>query len=272
MTTEDDAAPVTFGTDGRIGRITLNRPATLNAFTPAMHGGLMAAFDALEADPDCRAILLTGAGRGFCSGQDLRERDPRKMDAPPDLSMTVGRYYNTLVRRVRGCDKPLVCAVNGVAAGAGVGLALACDIALAAEDAVFAFSFARIGLVPDAGTSWALVRRLGEARAMALTLTGGRMSGAEAARLGLIAKAVAAAALAGEAEELAQTLAAGPAECLRLSRRAIRAAATQTLDEQLELERLLQGQAGRHPDYGEGVLAYLEKRPARFAGVPAGQG
>ncbi|MCA1297079.1 enoyl-CoA hydratase-related protein [Stappia indica] len=265
--TDQTEPSVVYDVGDGYAKLTLNRPETLNAFTPDMHAGLMEGLARAEADPACRAVLITGSGRGFCAGQDLRDRDPRKMDGPPDLSESVGRYYNTLVRRIREFDKPVICAVNGVAAGAGIGIALACDITLASEEAPLAIGFSRIGLVPDAGTSWTLTRRLGEARAMGLALTGGRLSGREAADWGLIWRAVPNEDLAAEAEILTAQLARGPAQALRLTRNAIRAAADQPLDDQLELERGYQAQAGRNPDYAEGVLAFLEKRKPCFAGA-----
>lgn len=165
--------------------ITLNRPDRLNSFNDEMHGALMGALKgAIEAD--ARAILLTGAGRGFCAGQDLGDRDPSKMDGPPDLSKTINAFYSPLIRFIRGADVPVVCAVNGVAAGAGANIAFACDITLAAESAKFVQSFAKVGLIPDAGGTYWLTRRLGEARAKALAMMAEPISAKKAARWGLI--------------------------------------------------------------------------------------
>ncbi|WP_436637495.1 2-(1,2-epoxy-1,2-dihydrophenyl)acetyl-CoA isomerase PaaG [Microbaculum sp. FT89] len=246
--------------------VTLNRPDKLNAFNAEMHRELRAALDELGADDDCRAILLTGAGRGFCAGQDLGDRDPSKMDGPPDLGATLENFYNPLVRRIRALKKPVVCAVNGVAAGAGANIALACDIVLAAESARFIQAFARLGLVPDAGGTWQLPRLLGEARAKALALTAEPLPAAKAAEWGLIWKSVADDALMDEATSLVESLAKGPTVGYALTKQAIHAAASNDLDAHLDLERDLQREAGRTPDYAEGVAAFLEKRPAKFTG------
>lgn len=246
--------------------LTLNRPEKLNSFDEAMHGALRAALEEAAADPDCRAVLLTGAGRGFCAGQDLGDRDPAKMDGPPDLGETLERLYNPLVRLIRGMEKPVVCAVNGVAAGAGANLAFACDIVLAARSAKFIEAFARIGLVPDSGGTWTVTRRVGEARAKAMMLTGDPVTAEEAEAWGLIWRAVDDAALMAEARALVGRFAAGPTVGLGLVKRAVHAAATNGLDAQLDLERDLQRAAGRTPDYAEGVAAFLAKRAPRFTG------
>ena len=191
-----------------------------------------------------RAVLLTGAGRGFCAGQDLGERDPRKAGPKPDLGATIGTYYNPLIRAIRALPKPVVAAVNGVAAGAGANIALACDIVLASDMARFVQSFAKLGLVPDAGGSWALPRLLGEARAKALALTGEPLSATQAADWGLIWRAVPDDALMPEARALALKLAKGPTYGLGLTKQAIQAAATNSLDAQLDLEQDYQRRAG----------------------------
>ncbi len=246
--------------------VTLNRPDKLNAFNDEMHVTLRAALDELGADESCRAILLTGAGRGFCAGQDLGDRDPAKMEGPPDLGVTIEEFYNPLVRRIRALRKPVVCAVNGVAAGAGANIALACDIVLAAESAKFIQAFARLGLVPDAGGTWHLPRLLGEARAKALALTAEPLPAARAAEWGLIWKAVPDDRLMQEATALVETFAKGPTVGYALTKQAIQEASTNGLDAHLDLERDLQRAAGRTPDYAEGVAAFLEKRPANFTG------
>lgn len=245
-------------------RITLNRPDRLNSFIPEMSTALRAALERAAADSEIRAVLLSGAGRGFCAGQDLGERDPAA--GPVDLGETIGTWYNPLIRQIRALDKPVVCAVNGVAAGAGVSLALACDIVLAARSARFIMAFAKLGLVPDAGGSWALPRLIGEARAKVLAMTAEPLDATTAADWGLIWKALPDEALMPEAEALALSLAAGPTLGLGLSKRALQAAATNSLDEQLDLELAFQRQAGFSEDYAEGVSAFKEKRTPQFRG------
>jgi 2-(1,2-epoxy-1,2-dihydrophenyl)acetyl-CoA isomerase len=251
---------------GGVLKLTLNRPAKLNAFTPEMGAALAEALDAAQAE-DVRAVLLTGAGRAFCAGQDLGQRDPKRMAGPPDLGRTIETLYNPLVRRLRALEKPVVCAVNGVAAGAGANLALACDVVLAARSAKFVQAFSKLGLVPDSGGTWLLPRLIGEARAMALALTAEPLPAETAAAWGLIWKAVDDDALTGEAEALAARFAEGPTVGFALTKRAIQAAAANTLDAQLDLERDLQREAGRTPDYAEGVTAFLEKRAPQFRGT-----
>ncbi|MFZ1813264.1 MAG: 2-(1,2-epoxy-1,2-dihydrophenyl)acetyl-CoA isomerase PaaG [Rhizobiaceae bacterium] len=251
--------------DGWI-EIALNRPDRLNSFNDQMHRELFGALTAASSDPSVRAIVLTGAGRGFCAGQDLGDRDPAKMDGPPDLGHTLETFYNPLVRLIRSTPKPVICAVNGVAAGAGANLALACDVVIAGVSAKFIQSFAKVGLVPDAGGSWNLTRLLGEARAKGLAFTAQPLSAEKAAEWGLIWKAVADDHLMIEARNLAVELASGPTQGYALTKQAIQAAATNTLDEQLDLEARYQRKAGRTPDYAEGVKAFLEKRPAKFTG------
>jgi len=246
--------------------LTLNRPDKLNSFNEEMHRALRAEIERAHADTAIRAVLLTGAGRAFCAGQDLGDRDPRKATEPPDLGHTIETFYNPLLRLIRSLDKPVICAVNGVAAGAGANVALACDIVLAAKSAKFIQAFARIGLVPDSGGTWSLPRLLGEARAKALALTAEPLPAETAAQWGMIWRAVDDDQLMPEATALAKKLAAGPTFGLGLTKRAIQAAAANTLDQQLDLERDLQRQAGRSADYAEGVAAFLDKRPAEFSG------
>lgn len=219
-----------------------------------------------DDDAGVRAVLLTGAGRGFCAGQDLGDRDPSKATEAPDLGTTLDTYYNPTIRLIRALEKPVVCAVNGVAAGAGANIALACDIVLAAQSARFVQAFAKIGLVPDAGGSWSLARMLGEPRAKALALTAEPLPAAKAADWGLIWKAVEDAALMDEATALARSLAAGPTLGLGLTKRLIQSAADNSLDQQLDMERDLQRRAGRSADYAEGVSAFLQKRKPEFRG------
>lgn len=246
--------------------ITLNRPDKLNSFNEPMHLALRAAVQRAHDDPSVRAVLLTGAGRAFCAGQDLGDRDPRKGGPVPDLGHTLDTYYNPTLRLIRALEKPVVCAVNGVAAGAGANIALACDIVLAAKSARFIQAFAKIGLIPDAGGSWSLPRLIGEARAKALALTAEPLSAERAADWGLIWRAVEDAELMAEATALATRLAAGPTLGLGLTKRLIQAAATTSLDDQLDMERDCQRTAGQSADYAEGVTAFLEKRNPEFKG------
>ena len=245
--------------------LTLNRPDRLNAFNEAMHEALMAVLRDAEADPGCRALVLTGAGRGFCAGQDLSNRvfEP---DQVPDLASTLERFYNPLVRKLQTLPVPIVCAVNGVAAGAGANIALACDIVLAARSATFIQAFARIGLVPDSGGTWFLPRLVGRARARGLTLLAEPLPAEQAEAWGLIWKAVDDASLMDEAHRLAGHFARQPTIGLGLAKLALDAAETNSLDAQLDLERDLQGKAGRTPDYAEGVRAFFEKRTPNFTG------
>ena len=247
-------------------KLTLNRPDKLNSFNEEMHLALRAAMQRAHDEKGIRAVLLTGAGRGFCAGQDLGDRDPRKDAAPPDLGYTIETFYNPLIRQMRSLDKPILCAVNGVAAGAGANIALACDIVLAARSAKFIQAFSKIGLIPDSGGTWSLAQLLGEARAKALAFTAEPLAAETAAAWGLIWKVVDDAELAAEAEALGRKLAAGPTFGLGLIKRAIQASAGNTLDQQLDLERDLQRQAGRSADFAEGVVAFLDKRPAGFIG------
>ncbi len=248
---------------------TLNRPEKLNSFNADMNRALFVAFEAAAADDDCRAVLLTGAGRAFCAGQDLGDRDFSKMEGLPDLGETIETLYNPLVRSIRAMEKPVVCAVNGVAAGAGANIALACDIVLAAKSAKFIQAFCKIGLVPDSGGTWSLARLIGEARAKALAMTGVPVSAQDAADWGMIWQAVEDEALMSEARALMEGFAKAPTVGLGLTKRAIQAAATNSLDQQLDLERDLQREAGRTPDYAEGVSAFLGKRAPNFTGRKA---
>ncbi len=245
--------------------ITLNRPDKLNSFNDEMHLALRTALEQAISDKK-RAILLTGSGRGFCAGQDLGDRDPSKMDGPPDLSLTLEKFYNPLVRLISEAELPIICAVNGVAAGAGANLALACDIVLAADTAKFVQSFANVGLVPDAGGTWNLTRLIGPARAKALAMTGEPLVAEQAADWGLIYKAVPSDDLMKEARALATKLANGPTKGFAHTKRAIHAAARNSFMDQLDLEARYQRTCGQSADYAEGVSAFLNKRKPEFTG------
>jgi len=245
--------------------ITLNRPDKLNSFTEEMHLELRSAIKQAR-DAGARAILLTGAGRGFCAGQDLGDRDPSKMTSAPDLSQTLEEFYNPLIKLIRSLEFPVVCAVNGVAAGAGANIALACDIVLAAEGSRFIQSFAKVGLMPDAGGSWSLPHLIGEARAKGLALTATPLSATKAEEWGMIWKAIPDDALMTEARALTKSLANGPTVGLGLTKMAIHAASTNTMDEQLDLEAENQKVCGASPDYAEGVSAFLQKLAPEFSG------
>jgi 2-(1,2-epoxy-1,2-dihydrophenyl)acetyl-CoA isomerase len=245
--------------------ITLNRPERLNAFNDAMHEALRDAIARAEADESCRALLITGAGRGFCAGQDLSDRLLKPGEKPlPRKSLEI--YYNPLVRKLRALPFPVIAAVNGVAAGAGCNIALACDIVLAARSASFTQSFARIGLIPDSGGTWLLPRLVGEARARALALLAEPLPAEKAEQWGLVWKCVDDAALAGEARKLCEHFAAAPTQGLALIKRALDASAGNSFDAQLDLERDLQREANMTPDYAEGVRAFMEKRKPNFSG------
>ena len=250
--------------EGGVLTLTLNRPERMNAFNVAMHEALAKALDRAAADDECRVVILTGAGRGFCAGQDLSERVMGPGGGRPDLGQTIDKHYNPLIRKMRGLPKPIVCAVNGVAAGAGANVALACDIVLAARSAQFLQAFARIGLVPDSGGTWFLPRLVGDARARALMMLADPISAENAATWGMIYRAVDDDQLVGQTRVLAERLAAGPTHAYGLMKRAFAGASSNSLDAQLDLERDLQREAGAANEYIEGVRAFLEKRPANF--------
>ena len=262
---EAGQAPVLLAIRDGIARITLNRPDTLNAFSVAMHIALMEALDEAERAGTVRVMLLTGAGRAFCAGQDLGERNVES-DAPLDLGANIERWYNPLVRRLVDLPFPWVCAVNGVAAGAGANIALLADLTVATASARFVQSFARIGLLPDSGGTWMLPHLIGQQRAMALALTGAPIGAVQAAEWGLIWRAIDDADFQGEVDALLATLAAAPTRGLVETKRAIRRAWTTSLDEQLDHERDTQRMLGRTRDYREGVSAFKAKRPPLFSG------
>lgn len=249
-----------------VARITLHRPEVLNSFTRPMSAELQRALRDAADDPAVRAILLTGAGRGFCAGQDLAEAMPSDGSEAPPIADIVRATYNPVVLLLRTIEKPVVCAVNGVAAGAGANLAFACDIVLAADSASFIQSFAKIGLVPDTAGTFTLPRLVGMARATALMMLGDKVSASDAQAMGMIWRVVPAASLMEEAEKLARHLATQPTRALGMIKRALNASLTNGVAEQLEVEARLQAEAGGTRDFGEGVTAFLEKRGAVFVG------
>jgi 2-(1,2-epoxy-1,2-dihydrophenyl)acetyl-CoA isomerase len=249
--------------DGAVATIFLDRPDALNALTVPLKEALLAAFEDVAADDEVRAVILTGAGRAFCAGQDLRER--LEPDALP-LADEIRARYNPLIRAMRALPKPIVGAINGVAAGAGASLAFACDIRIAAEGASFLLAFGRVGLIPDSGATWLLPRLVGAAKAVELALTTEPMSAADAERFGLVAKVVPAAELLPVSGAVAARLAAGAPVALALTKDALERSWSATLDQQLETEADLQGRAGATADHQEGIAAFLERRPPAFRG------
>ena len=259
----EETVLVAIDAEARVATITLNRPDALNALTVPMKLALLAAFRRVERDPGVRAVILTGAGRAFCAGQDLRER--LQPDAAP-LGVEVRERYNPIIRAMRGLSKPIVGAINGVAAGAGASLAMACDIRIASEAASFALAFGRVGLVRDSGATWFLPRLVGATRAAELALLGDPVSAADAVRLGLVGRVVPPAELGTEARSVAARLAAGAPRAIALTKRALNATWDRDLDAALDYEAELQDMAGRSKDHAEGLVAFMEKRPPRFAG------
>ncbi len=249
-----------------VAEITLHRPDKLNSFTRGMHGELRSALDAAQNDPSVRALLITGAGRGFCAGQDLADVMDPATGKPGAVSNTLEEDYNPLILRLAEMPIPVICAVNGVAAGAGANIALACDIVLAARSASFLQAFIKIGLVPDAGGSYVLPRMIGLARAKALAMLGEKLDAETAQQWGLIWRVIDDANLMTEARKLAQQLASQPTKALGLIKRAMNASLGNDLEAQLALELNYQGQAATSYDYQEGVGAFLEKRKPAFKG------
>ena len=261
-------ATVLYAEHGSVALLTLNRPAALNSLTPTMHRALWAALDQAESNPAIRALVLTGAGRGFCAGADLNASDLAVTSGAagrPDPGVTIENNFNPTARRMQNLRLPTVAAVNGVAAGAGVSLALACDVTIAAPNARFIQAFSKIGLIPDAGSSWFMPQRLGLARAMALAMTGDALSAPQAKEWGLIwdvADDCLAASLA-----YAQRLADMPTLALVATRHLLRESTSRNLNQQLDVERDTQSAMGKTQDYVEGVAAFREKRAARFSGA-----
>jgi 2-(1,2-epoxy-1,2-dihydrophenyl)acetyl-CoA isomerase len=253
---------IDFSLDGGIARLTLNRPDRLNSFTVQMHEEVADALSRLEG---ARVLVITGAGRGFCAGQDLNDRAVAPGEAV-DLGHSVERYYNPLIRRITSLPFPVVARVNGVAAGAGANIALACDIVVAAKSAKFIQSFASIGLIPDSGGTWVLPRLVGQARALGLALTAEPLPADKAAEWGLIWKAVDDDALDAEVDALAGRFAAAPTKGLARIKQMIRESWSHGLDEELDLQRDAMRELGYSDDYREGVAAFMEKRKPSFTG------
>jgi 2-(1,2-epoxy-1,2-dihydrophenyl)acetyl-CoA isomerase len=255
-------AEVETSRDGAVLTITLNRPDVLNAFNRELHRALAAALKEAR-DGGVRAVVLTGAGRGFCVGQDLTEL----REAPGDIGSRLRENYHPNIRAIRSLEKPVIAAVNGAAAGAGMSLACACDLRLAAGSATFVPAFINIGLIPDSGGSYFVTRILGPARAFEWLASGKRLTAAEAHAWGLVSEVVEADALASRAAELAAELAELPTRGVGMTKRLLDHAVTATLEEQLEREAQLQAAATQTEDFKEGVAAFLEKRPPRFRGA-----
>jgi 2-(1,2-epoxy-1,2-dihydrophenyl)acetyl-CoA isomerase len=246
-----------------VATLTLDRPDALNSLTVPLKEELLATFRRLGRDRDVRALILTGAGRAFCAGQDLRER--LEPGATP-LATEVRERYNPLILAMRSLGQPIIGAINGVAAGAGASLAFACDIRIAAENASFLLAFGRIGLIPDSGATWFLPRLVGPAKAAEIALTGDALSAADAERFGLVARVVPSESLPDEARALAVRLASGAPRAIALTKRALNRSWDATLEESLDYEAWLQGVAGATDDHREGLAAFVEKRPPRFSG------
>ena len=261
---QDDLVQVT--TRGAVRTVTLNRPAALNSFTGAMHAQLLAALNAAAADASVRALVVTGAGRGFRAGQDLNDPQMNASEGrAPDIGAVIERHYAPLALRIRSMPVPVVAAVNGVAAGAGANFALGCDMVVAARSASFIQAFSKIGLVPDCGGTWLLPRLLGRARALGLALTGDKLPAEEAQRIGLIWQCVDDVALMDTALALATRLAAMPVKALADTRLALDSASMLDYAQALALEASLQRELGRAPDFAEGVAAFRDKRAPQFS-------
>jgi len=252
-------------TDG-VALLTLNRPDSLNSFNTQMHGEVKDALKAVKKSGEARCLLITGNGRGFCAGQDLSDRNVAPGAEMPNLGESIEKNYNPLLRTINGLEMPVICAVNGVAAGAGANIAFACDIVLAAKSASFIQAFCKIGLVPDSAGTFTLPRLVGQARAMGLAMLGDKIKAEQAEQWGMIWKAVDDESLKDEALAMARHLASQPTKGLALIKRAINASWNNSFDEQLDLERDLQTLAGRTDDYREGVAAFMEKRQPNFTG------
>jgi len=257
---------ILFTLDGGAARLTLNRPDRLNSLNDAMHAEVRDALARVRAEPSARVLLVTGAGRGFCAGQDLSDRAVSAGSAPVDLGASIERNYKPLVLALRALPMPVVCAVNGVAAGAGANIALACDLVIAARSASFIEAFAKLGLVPDTGGTYFLPRLVGTARAMGMALLGERISAEQAAAWGLIWQCVDDDALTATADRIVAQFAEAPTRGLARTKEALYASPANTLDAQLDLERDFMRELGMSDDYREGVAAFMAKRAPRFTG------
>ena len=257
---------IQYAVTNGVAVLTLNRPETLNSFTVAMHLEVQLAMQDVRTNPEVRCLLLSGAGRGFCAGQDLNDRAVKVTDEAPDLGESVEKYYNPLIRGIMDLDKPVICAVNGIAAGAGASIALACDIVIAAKTAAFAFVFCKIGLVPDSGGSWNLPRALGLPRAKGLALLGEKLSAEKAEQWGLIWQCVDDEQLMTAAKQLAEHLATQPTQGLAAIKQLLNVSFSNPLHQQLELEKDAMRRLGQSNDYREGVAAFIEKRAPQFTG------
>ena len=257
---------ILFELTGGIARLTLNRPDRLNSFNSAMHAEVRDALARLASDASVRVLVLRGAGRGFCAGQDLNDRAVAPDGTGVDLGDSIEKNYKPLVLTLRALPLPVIAAVNGVAAGAGANIALACDMVIAAKSASFVQAFAKLGLVPDSGGTWFLPRLLGNARAVGLAFLGDKLSAEQAAQWGLIWKCVEDAELTTTVDELARHLASAPTKGLARTKQAIYQSWSHSLEEQLDVERDYQRELGKSADYAEGVAAFTAKRPPKFTG------